>query len=400
MRRYLVTAATTALLAIADLATALPLPRFPPSAVWNRDVSAPSLKHPNSDNMINHLSALGGWGTGATAFQIDFSFFVLHANAGIPTTPVMPFGNDPDNGYYYPDCGDFHTAPSLGPVPLPIPLPPGGGIEGTGQLDPTSPPIVAPSYTCDNANNDCHMLIVQGNKLFESGNSNVTGGKVESFCGMTWDLTKNYPPQGRGDQCTSTDAAGYPVAPLLFNADEMFAAEQVVNGDLGHAIRFILKNSRMKKGAFVHPASHGTSGTGENGASDTTPNAVPYGSRFRLKSSFNVAGFTAGNHADGGAAADVAARVILRTLQKYGMVLSDGGNVPLTAEADWYTTHKWSEFGVDPFTQSGSHLLFGIAATDFEVVVAGTPITLTYDCDSNGNHMTPADFIFIDGYDY
>src|SRR6185312_11456249 len=180
-------------------------------------------------------------------------------------------------------------------------------------------PIVAPSYTCDNANNDCHMLIVQGNKLFESGNANVTGGKVESFCGLTWDLTKNYPPQGRGDQCTSTDAAGYPVAPLLFNADEMFAAEQVANGDLGHAIRFILPNSRMAKGKFVHPASHA------GAPSDPNANAIPYGSRLRLKSTFNVAGFTAGNHADGGAAADVAARVILRTLQKYGMVLADGG---------------------------------------------------------------------------
>ncbi len=373
-----------------------PLPRFPASAVWNRDVSAPSLKHPNSDNMIAHLSSLGGWGTGATNFQIDFSFYVLHADSGIATTPVTPFGGA--NNYYYPDCGDFHTSPSYGPLPLPIPLPPGGGIEGTGPAN--YPPDPAPSYTCANGSNDCHMLIVQGNTLFESGNTNVVGGNVQAMCALTWDLTRVYPPQGRGDQCTSTDAAGFPVAPLLFNADEMHAAEQTPNGDLGHAIRFILKNSRMMKGAFVHPASHGTSGTGEHGASDTSPNAIPYGSRLRLKSTFNVAGFSAGNHADGGAAADVAARVVLRTLQKYGMVLADGGSVPLTAEWDWYTTHKWSEFGMDPNTQSGSHLLYGIAVTDFEVVYTGPAIALTYDCDSNGNHMTPADFIFIDGFDY
>jgi hypothetical protein len=335
---------------------------------------------------------LGGWGTVSTALQIDFSFYVLHANAGIATTAVMPVGNDPSN-YYYPDCGDFNTAPSLGPVPQPIPLPPGGGIEGTGQLDPNSPPIVAPGYTCDNANNDCHMLIVQGNTLFESGNTNVTGGKVEAMCALTWDLSKVYPPQGRGDQCTSVDAAGFPVAPLLFNADEMFAAEQVANGDLGHAIRFILPNPRMKNGVFVHPASHGTKAPG--GASDNDVNAIPYGSRFRLKANYAVSSFIAGNVADGGAAASTAAKVILRTLQKYGMVLSDGGNVPLTAESDWYTTHKWTEFGMDPFTQSGSHLLFGIAVTDFEVVQGGNPITLTYDCDSNGNHMTPPELILL-----
>jgi len=386
------------LLALTNTAQAATLPRFPASAVWNRDVSSPPLKHPNSNNMINHLAALGGWGTGATNFKIDFSFYVLHAAPGIATTPVAPIGGDPGN-YYYPDCGDFNTNPSLGPVPQPIPLPTGGGIEGTGPANyPPDPP--PPSYSCDNLNNDCHMLIVQGNTLFESGNTNVTGGKVEAMCALTWDLTKVYPPQGRGDQCTSTDAAGFPVAPLLFNADEIYAAEQVANGDLGHAIRFILPNSRMMKGAFVHPASHGTSGTGEHGASDTGPNAVPYGSRLRLKAGFDIATFTAGNHTDGGAAADSAARVILRTLQKYGMVLADGGSVPLTAEWDWYTTHKWSEFGMDPDTQTGSQLLYGIAVTDFEVVYTGDPITLTYDCDSNGNHMTPADFIFIDGYDY
>jgi len=377
-----------------NIVVATTLPHFPPNAVWSRDVSAPPLKHANSDNMINHLSSLGGWGTGATNLKIDFSFYVLHANPGIATTPVMAIGNDPVNGYYYPDCGDLQTGSSY-PPPLPIPLPPGGGIEGTGPSGwPPPPPGTPPSYTCDNANNDCHMLIVQGNTLFESGNTNVTGGKVESQCALTWDLTKVYPPQGRGDQCTSTDAAGFPVAPLLFNADEMYAAEQVASGDLGHAIRFILPNSRMAYKKFVHPASHAGS------PSDMNANAIPYGSRLRLKSSFNVAGFTAGNHADGGAAADAAARVILRTLQKYGMVLSDGGNVPLTAEWDSYTAHKWSEFGMDRDAQTGDQLLYGIAVTDFEVVYTGDPITLTYDCDSNGNHMTPADFIFIDGYDF
>jgi hypothetical protein len=390
MRTFSIALFTGAMLTC--VAQAAMLPRFPPNAIWSRDISPLPLKHPNSDNMINHLSSLGGWGTGATNFKIDFSFYVLHAAPGIATTPVAPIAGDPSN-YYYPDCGDFNTSPSLGPVPLPIPLPPGGGIEGTGPAN-YPPDPGPPSYTCDNANNDCHMLIVQGNTLFESGNTNVTGGKVEAMCGLTWDLTKVYPPQGRGDQCTSTDAAGFPIAPLLFNADEMYAAEQVAGGDLGHAIRFILPNSRMAQGKFVHPASHA------GGPTDANANAVPYGSRLRLKSTFNVAAFIAGNHVDGGVLADTAARVILRTLQKYGMLLSDGGNVPLTAEWDWYTTHKWSEFGMDPNTQTGSQLLYGISVNDFEVVYTGAPITLTYDCDSNGNHMTPADFIFIDGYDY
>ena len=370
-----------ALFLLTGVCSADTLPRFPPNAVWNQDVSAPALKHQNSDNMINHLSSLGGWGTGATNFQLDFAFYVLHAANAIATKPVMPIGNDPDE-YYYPDCGDFHT-PLAAPKPLPIPLPTGGGIEGT---DP-------PSYTCDNGNDDCHMLIVQGNTLYESGNTNVIGNNVESRCALTWDLNKIYPRQGRGEQCTSVDAAGFPIAPLLISADDMAAAG--ASGDLGHAIRFILPNSRMKKAAYVHPANHGTSGTGEHGASDTNVNAVPYGSRLRLKQSFDVNAFVANNVVDGGTKATAAAKVILRTLQKYGMVLSDGGSVPLSVEKDNYTTHKWTEFGMDPDNQSGSHLLYGIAVTDFEVVQTGPQIVLTYDCVP-----TPSDFIFIDGLDF
>ena len=325
--------------------------------------------------------------------MIDFSFYVLHADAGIATKPVLAYPDSDD--YYYPDCGDFHT-PGMAPKPSPIPLPAGGGIEGTGD-DSDPQHIVPPSYTCDNGDNDCHMLIVQGATLFESGNTNVVAGGVQSQCALTWDLRKVYPRQGRGEQCTSVDAAGFPVAPLLFNADEMYAAEQVPNnaGDLGHAIRFILPNPRMKYAAYVHPANHGTKGTGNHGASDMDPHAVPYGSRLRLKSTFDVTSFTAGNHTDGGAAASVAAKVVLRTLQKYGMVLADGGNVPFTIESDHYTTHKWSEFGMDPNTQGGSHLMYGLQVTDFEVVDTGPQIALTYDCVP-----TPADFIFIDGNEY
>ena len=84
-------------------------------------------------------------------------------------------------------------------------------------------------------------------------------------------------------------------------------------------------------------------------------------------------------------------RAILRTLQKYGMFLSDGGGVPLTAESDVFTTHKWSDADVD----IDSHSLYGIRPTDFDVVEAGDPMTVTYDCE-----RTPDDFIYIEGFDF
>src|SRR5262249_43770839 len=101
-------------------------------------------------------------------------------------------------------------------------------------------------------------------------------------------------------------------------------------GNIGHAIRWIIGNARMQKNTHVHPSTHGTSAT-----SDTNANSVPYGSRLRLKSTF------AGGKTVTTFSSNEAVRVVLRTLQKYGMFLSDGGRIPLTAESDAYTTHKW-----------------------------------------------------------
>jgi serine/threonine-protein kinase len=73
------------------------------------------------------------------------------------------------------------------------------------------------------------------------------------------------------------------------------------------------------------------------------------------------------------------------------MFLSDGGGVPVSAESDHYTTHKWNDVDMN----MDSHSLFNINPTDFEVIEAGDPMTVTYDCV-----RTPDDFLFIDGYDF
>lgn len=342
-------------------AFAEPLPKFPQGAVWNEDVSAPSLKHPSSDQMIDWLQSHGGWGTGSDRFQIDFSMSVLHADANTPTVEMIGY---PYDEYYSPDCDE--------PGTVPFPLPAGGAVEGSGD------------YSCDNQSEDCHLLVVQGNQLFESYHSNVTSGGLQSQCAVRWDLTRVYPPQGRGEQCTSVDAAGFPVSALLFNADEIYAAIQS-QGDIGHAIRFILPNDEMKAGVYVHPATHA------GGPSNEDTYAIPYGSHFRLKADFDINAFSDNE----------AVRAILRGLKKYGMFLADGGNLPLTAEVDTYTTHKWDE----PAISMDSHSLFGIEASDFEVVAADPPIDLTYDCvrepDGGGNDPPPppADPVFSSGFE-
>jgi hypothetical protein len=65
------------------------------------------------------------------------------------------------------------------------------------------------------------------------------------------------------------------------------------------------------------------------------------------------------------------ARVIARAMQRYGMILSDGGKSALTAQSDRLTTHKWSEVSID------SHSLTAIQVSDMEVVGMGATIPLT-----------------------
>ena len=65
-----------------------------------------------------------------------------------------------------------------------------------------------------------------------------------------------------------------------------------------------------------------------------------------------------------------------RAMQRYGMLLADGGNVALTAQSDRYTTAKWSFL-------LGARDLDSLKPSDFEMVAAGPRIPLTYDCVRN-----------------
>lgn len=333
-------------------ATALPLPQFPAGAVWNQDISQAPLAA-NSASMISTLQGLGGWGNG-NVLQIDLSMQVLHAAGNAPAATLAEWPSA--DGYYAPDC----EAPGLA-----FPLPPGGAIEGSSN------------YSCDNSNEDCHLLVQQGDTLFEAYNANVVGSRLQARCALRWDLRKRYPRNGRGEQCTSVDAAGFPVAPLLFNADEVKAA-MATGGDIGHAIRFILPNARIAAATYVHPASHGTKPPG--GASGPAT-SVPYGVHLRLKASFDISRY------------NPAAQVLLRTMKRYGMFLADGGNIALTGEADTFTTAKWSDLGI------GTRVFVtgtpSPKVTDFEIVESGPRHAVTFDCVRN-----PDDFVYIDGYDY
>jgi serine/threonine-protein kinase len=335
-------AALVAALAAAP-AAANPPPRFPDGAVWNQDISNAPL-HPNSASQISTLASLGGFGYGR--MQIDFGMHIVNAPAGAPLRSILGY---PSAGEYYaPDCEATGTA---------MPVPADGAIEANTGL------------ACDNANEDCHLLVVQGDTLYEAYRANASGSSgMQSQCLARWNLGAIYPDDNRGDHCTSADAAGFPIAPLLFNADEVHAAMQVPGGDLGHAIRFILPNARMAtqngQKVYVRPASHAGGPSGPAGT-------VAYGSRLRLRADFPVNLYSP------------AAQVILRTMQHYGIVLADGGNIALTAESDLFTTHTWAELGINSRTFDTEVPGAIVRVQDFAVLDTGPRIVETYDCVRN-----------------
>lgn len=294
---------------------------FPDDAWFYQDVSAEPAAA-NSDSIIASLRAAGGWGNG-DLFQIDFSFEVLAADAATPMRTFEPTGD-----FYSPDC-DL----------MDVPVPPGGNLEGED------------GYACT-SDGDCHLIVFDpaGDRLYEMWRANLTGGGFEGGCLAVWDTSRAYGPTGRGDQCTSADAAGFPIAPLLFTADEVAA------GEIDHAIRFILPNDRVQRG-YVRPATHGTFTTG--GA-----DAPSYGVHLRLRADYPVDSLPAG------------AQVVARALQRYGMYHADGGNIALTGQSDRHTTAKWDGL-------LAPRDLAPLAVEDFEVIDHGAPIELTLDCIRN-----------------
>jgi len=298
-------------------------PYFPADTPWYQDVSNAPVDA-ESATVINWLAGAGGWGGGR--MQIDFSIEVLEADA---STPFNSFTRTSD--FYDPDC-DF----------APVPLPAGGALEGEA------------GYQCV-SDGDCHLLVVHRptHRLYEMWRANLvggTGGQLNGGCLAVWNMNLTYLPTGRGQDCTSGDAAGFPIAPLLFNADEVAA------GQIDHALRFILPNSRMRRLVYVHPATHSTNATSGPAA------APPYGARLRLRADYPVQNLpTAG------------ARVVARAMQKYGILLADGGTIALTAQSDRFTTARWSGL-------LGPLDLSALKVTDFQMVAAGDRFNYAGNC--------------------
>jgi len=191
----------------------------------------------------------------------------------------IPFVSVPKTQPGVPVEFDYADDSNPGPYPIPSDAPIEGGICGAG---------------------DRHVLIVQAETclLYELFDAAPQGDGWSAGSGAIFDLRSN---ALRPAEWTSADAAGLLILPGLVRFDEVAA------GAIKHALRFTAATTREE---YVWPARH------EAGSTDDL-NVPPMGQRFRLRSTFDISGFSLAN------------QVILTALKTYGMILADNGG-------DWF----------------------------------------------------------------
>jgi hypothetical protein len=285
-------------------------PVFPADSPWNTDVSKAPLAS-DSATLV---------GAQAAGHNVHLDFGDTQSEYGIPYSVVpatqrlvpITFGTD---GADYGDESDH------GPFPIPASAP----IEGApaGQPNPDS--------------GDRHVIVIQRGHCvdYELYNAvRVNGGASwQVSSSARWRLTLN---DRRPAGWTSADAAGLPIFPGLLRYDE------AASGTIRHALRFTLPRARR---GWQAPASHcGTT---------TDPSAPPYGSRWRLKASFDESPYRG------------PALAIVRALKRYGLIFADqGSSMFITGTTD----RRWTQT-IEDINQG--HPIPGDA---FEVV-AGPAVT-------------------------
>ena len=243
-------------------------PLFPADSIWNARVDTLPLD-PSSDVYVATIGAddnvhpdfgSGEWPPGSGS-PIGIPFDLVPASQS--PVPVS---------FLYDDESD----------PGPYPIPPNAQIEG------------GPASTGDR-----HVLVVESGSctLYELFYAfpHDGGAAWSADSGAIFDLgSYDLRPQ----TWTSADAAGLPILPGLVRHDEAEA------GAIEHALRFTAPQTRRD---YVWPARHFAS-------SLTGLQYPPMGQRFRLRSDFDLAGFSP------------RVQVILRALKEYGMMLADNGS--------------------------------------------------------------------------
>lgn len=204
------------------------------------------------------------------------------------------------------------------------------GFEYAGESDRRRYPIPRDVHIEGGAgaDGDRHAILLDRDacRLYELFALERRADGWHAGSGATWRLRSNH-LRRRG--WTSADAAGLPILPGLARYDE------VRRGRIDHALRFTVARTRR---GYVFPARHV--------ASDLTDPDLPrMGERLRLKRSVGLSGFPR------------QARIVLKALQRYGMLVADNG-------ASWFVSGAPSP-GWD---NDALRALGRIRGSDFEVI--------------------------------
>jgi len=286
----------------AALAPARPLPSaprcgiFPRSSHWNQRVDRLPA-HRRSAEIVRSIG-LGDH------LHADFGSGRYDGRPiGIPYTTVPRGQRGVPVSFEYSDESDHG----------PYPIPPDAPVEGGSGSD-----------------GDRHVIVVDRSRcrLYElfAAYPLDGGARWRAGSGAVWSLRSNrMRPRG----WTSADAAGLPILPGLARYHE------VRRGSIDHALRFTARRTRR---AFAYPARHFAS-------SLTDPGLPAMGQRLRLKPGYDISRFPR------------QARVVLRALQRYGMILADNG-------APWYVSGAPS----GGWDNDDLHSLHRVKGRAFEVV--------------------------------
>lgn len=251
-------------------------PVLPATSVWHADVSRLPV-HPRSASWTSRMQP-------TRRLHPDFGPSGGEEPYGIPVTVVA--GSHPKVTVAF----DYHEESDH----VGYPLSPQTRVEGGWS-----------------SSGDRHTVVVDRDacRLYETWSTYRVGTAWTAGSGATWDLRSNaLRPAG----WTSADAAGLPILPGLLRYDE------VVAGRVDHAVRFTAPVTDRR---YLWPARHHAGAVND-------PAYPPMGAWFRLR-----AGYDLSRHG-------ALAQVVLRGMQRHGMVLADNGSAWYfqgTADARWPT---------------------------------------------------------------
>jgi hypothetical protein len=283
-------------------------PVFPTDNHWNMRVDRLPV-HPRSDAIVRSIGA-------GDNMHADFgSGRYEGAPIGIPYVTV------PGGQRRVPVSFDYADESDRGRYPIP----PGAPIEGGPGSSGDRHVIVVDRSRCRLYELfDAHGPT--GERAVRASTRSPGGVRWHAGSGAIFNLRSNrLRPRGY----TSADAAGLPILPGLARYGE------VRRGRIDHALRYTASRTRR---AFVYPARHFAS-------EFTDPDLPAMGQRLRLKRGFDISRFPRQS------------RIVLRALQRYGMILADNGS-------SWYVSGAPSR-GWD---NDDLHSLHGVPGSAFEVV--------------------------------